>query len=196
MNWLLRVVYRILKSLNRAGLLEHEMLEQWLLEREAVVQGISSMPETITLTKQRAISWRDPDRVEQYRKTLKALGAQRIGQFAIDEFEGFVMEAWLHYGHDCYAIISQHPQMGVWFELSSTAEDDTGFTVTDGKKRMATLPPWQTTVHLPSHSPQQIIKRFLSERPELSWRVVDAPLFAKTMRRSYKRETAWRKANL
>jgi hypothetical protein len=192
----LRVVYWFLKSLNRAGLLDHEMLEQWLREREAVVQGISSMPETITLTKQRAITWRDPDRVEQYRKTLKKLGAQRIGQFAIDEFEGFVMEAWLHHDHDCYAIISQHPQMGVWFELSSTAEDDTGFTVTDGKKRMATLPPWQTTIHLPSHSPQQIVKRFLHERPDLSWRVVDAPLFAKAMRRSYKRETAWRKKNV
>lgn len=196
MNWLLRVVYLILKSLNRAGVLEHEMLEQWLREREAVIQGISSMPDAITLTALQGITWRDPDRVEQYRKTLKALGAQRIGQFGIEAFDGYAMEAWLHHDHDCYAVISQHPQLGVWFELTCSAEDDTNFAVTDARQRMATLPPWQTTIHLPGKSPRQIVKRFFDARPDQNWRVVDAPLFAKTMRRSYKRETAWRKANV
>ena len=147
-------------------------------------------PLRIKLEPLEAVDWQESDEAEALIEPLRTAGFQEIGGFAMEPGE-VTMQAFQLPEENVYAIVYEHPQAGVWLELVTRYRDG-------GKLTYATLADTlldraeNNVIRYYERMPaDELLKRFLAERPAKPMEPVRAGDFAAYFEQAYAENMDW-----
>lgn len=130
---------------------------------------------------------------DSHRRELESLGFAPIGIYRVREMPGVVLVAFTHAHQSACAVVYRHPVAGVFVDMVSMTEDDRGLTVTSAPLGgNLDQPPGRAKVFVAEASVRQLYDRLMSERPQGTYRRLDASNFVRVFESEYAREMEWR----
>lgn len=159
-------------------------------------QGLAAdagTPSSIHLEPEPSPEWRDAGAVRRHRAPLESAGFQDAGVFSVAEMPGILLHAFAHPAEGAYAVVYEHPQVGVWLDLVTRYADGTSVTfgnATRGGGLDSQL--GHDKVREPGGDPAALLRRFLAERAPKPRVAVSAAEFVSCFEQAYADEMQWR----
>lgn len=154
--------------------------------------ALAQQPDTITMEPRTG----PPSRPEARSaiESLQRRGFAPAGSFTIPEMQNLPVHFLWKQDEHAIAVVYEHPQAGVWCDITCRYNDGRSFTITNAKMGGGLEPrPGHTTVRVPGLTPAALHLRFSRERTAGTPVNVDPARIADIFADAYAEETAWRK---
>ena len=159
--------------------------------KKAKVVETSIIP-TINLAAKRNPKWMHASQAKALLIDFRRAGFAPIGAFAVREMPEILMQALQHESEPVLGIISEHPLMGIWFEMLVHYPNGDGLTVSDSQNFGKLDPmPGQVKQSLPGESVEKVFSHTLGQLRPNAVRIdkEDFPVF---FSEEFRREQEWR----
>ena len=147
-------------------------------------------PLRIKLEPLEAVDWRDSDEAEALIEPLRVAGFQEIGGFAMEPGE-VTMQAFQLPEENAYAIVYEHPQASVWLDLVTRYRDGSKLTYATLADTLLDRAENNVIRYFEGMPGDELLKRFLAERPAKPMEPVPAGDFAAFFEQAYAENMDW-----
>lgn len=150
-------------------------------------------PPRIKLVKLDAIDWQHGDEVQALVDALRQARFEQIGAFRIEPTK-VLLQAFCNPAVSAYAIIYESPKSGVWLDLVTRYLDETKATYTTLRDTLLERPENHEIRFHEGDSADELLRRFLAERPVKPMRGVSADEFVEFFEQAHAERMDWRMA--
>ena len=157
-------------------------------------RAVNKQPDEIHLVKADGNAWRNRAEAARLAGAYNELGFVAVGTFTIPELPSVTLGMLLHAQERAYAIVYEHPKVGMWHEIVSRYEDGTGFTMSNNTTPQLDQRPGNPVVRAPGFMPGALWSRFKAERPAGERVLLDDAGIVTRFQDAWRDSTAWRKA--
>lgn len=162
---------------------------------EGMTKGIAPFmqPLRVQLEEMDEHEWADKAAVKRVMKPLRTLGFEDGGAYLIDEVPDVSVQALFEPTNAVYAVVYEHPDRGVWFELVSGYEDGASLTSTTAPPSGLDRPPTKVIERFDADAdPNDVYQQHLANRPDQPPQPVSAERFKRDFEKAYADEMDWR----
>jgi len=166
----------------------------WMLRRAARARELASLPPPqIHLQASARPDWVEPKDVERATITMLTLGFSDAGSFTIPEMPHLAMQGFAKPSEGMIAALCEHPEGGLWVEITTMFEDGTSVTyTTDRRGDPLEQRPGHPKTAYPEVDGRTLYHRMLNQRPGHPFRAVSAAEFPRVYERNYADYMEWR----
>lgn len=150
-------------------------------------------PPRIKLVKLDGIDWQHADEVQTLVETLRQARFEEIGDFRIEPTK-VLLRAFCKPSESTYSIVYESPKSGAWLDLVTRYLDGTKATYTTLRDTLLDRPESHSMRFHEGASAEELLKRFLAERPKKPMRPVSADEFVEFFEQAHAEHMDWRMA--
>jgi hypothetical protein len=155
--------------------------------------ALARLPDTIRLVPLEPVNWRDGASAEGATRLLVERGFAPAGDFAIEEIPGMHVRLLAHESERWYAVQSEHPLAGGWFDLVRRFDAETSVTWTTAPPTGLEERPGHPIHRVPGAHPGELFDRARRESPVGSARPATRQGAREDFEAAYAESIRWRK---
>lgn len=161
--------------------------------REVGRAAMDATPDHIHLEPAAPDAWADRTAAERVAAILTGLGFEDAGAFSVREMPGVTAWLFAEPRDGWYAVVMEHPAVGLWWEFVSRNADGTGLTVTSLPATGLAKRPSFPVVNAPGTPVERLWERARRERPPAPRAPHTTDRVARDFETAYAEDIAWRK---
>lgn len=147
-------------------------------------------PFRIKLERLPAIDWQQPDQAAALIEPLRQAGFAEVGSFAIQPGD-MVLQAFCRPSDSIYAVVYQHPKVGVWLDLITRYQDGSRITYCTQRDSLLDRPEHTMARYYEAMPASELLSRFLAERPSKPMESLSAEAFVGHFEQAYAESMDW-----
>lgn len=155
--------------------------------------ALAQQPDAIHLSEADDGVWSDAEKVGGLAHGLTTLGFENGGTWKVSEMPGLTVRLMAHPVEHAFAVVYEHPQAGVWFDVGWRYEDGTSGTWTTCRPTGLDPRPGHSIAHAQGSTPAALFERAKKERSPQAIRPLWIPELRQVFEEAYADSTAWRK---
>ena len=158
-------------------------------------KGIVPFMQPLRIVLQREVNWEwhDNAAVKRIVKPLKAAGFEDAGVYSMDEVPDVSIQALAQPEKSVYAVVYEHPDKGVWFEVVSRYENGAALSCSTAEETGLDRPPNNVVERFdPDTDPVEVYDQHLKRRPDKDLLPASTEGFKNDFERAYAAEMDWR----
>ena len=156
-------------------------------------KAVAGQPDALHLQRSANPAWRNPAAVEEIARTLIAGGFADLGAFTAPEMPPLIIRMFAKPEEAVYSCIYEHEKAGVWMDMFTRYQDNTGITFTNTRDRGLAQRPGRPILHFPGLGAADLYQQFIKERPGGAMITLTAETLPRFYEESYAESIAWRK---
>jgi hypothetical protein len=156
-------------------------------------RAVDKQPDEIHLVKADGGAWTNRAEATRLAGAFGQLGFVAAGTYRITELPDVTLGMLLHAQGRAYAIVYEHPKLGLWADIVSRYEDGTGITYSSSRSPDLAQRPGHKVVKAPGFMPGALWARFQAERPAGELVLLDAASLVQRFEDAWRESIAWRK---
>jgi hypothetical protein len=157
-------------------------------------QALAQQPDEIHLVPAGPQSWNNAASADALADPLLGCGFEDAGIHRVQEMPGMLIRLLVKPDEALFAVVYEHPRVGVWLDVATRYRDGTGITFSTAKQTGLNQRPGYPIVNAPAASPLGLCERARTERPSGAFQQITIETAARTFEASYADSIAWRKA--
>ncbi|HEV3339776.1 MAG TPA: hypothetical protein VG125_05450 [Pirellulales bacterium] len=147
-------------------------------------------PFRINLERLPAVEWQQPDEAASLIEPLRQAGFGEVGSFAIQPGE-IALVALCRPSDSIYAVVYQHPKAGVWLDLITRYQDGSRIIYCSQRDTLLDRPEHTAVRYYEGTPAQELLSRFLAERPSKPMESMSADDFVGHFEGAYAESLDW-----
>lgn len=152
-------------------------------------------PARIHLRRRDALQWARPIELDRLSDRLSELGFRHAGLYEIGELPDFRLRAMLQPRDAVWAVIYEHPSLGMWVDVHAHYADGTSLTCSSARRGHELSPrPGHDRLVEPGAEPEELYRKCLARSRGKPAAPAAAEDFPRLFERAYSEESAWREA--
>jgi hypothetical protein len=155
--------------------------------------ALAKQSDTIRLVPASDAQWKDADAIRKLTEPLLHSGFQDAGTWTVEPLAGVGLKLVTDPIRSVYAIAYEHPRAGRWLEMVTLYADGTSITVSARPATGLDRRPGHPVMNLPGATPERLLDRILSARPEGTMLPVSAADAPRRFEQAWADGMAWRK---
>lgn len=165
--------------------------------KNLAAEGGSSADETplrIQLRPAPDHSWGTVGEIARHRAVFLQNGLQEAGTFTISNIPGIALQAFADPARSAYAVVYEHPTVGIWMDIYTRFADDSSVTYSNAKTAgLLDSPPGHEKKRFPAEAaPEEIVADFYATRPSKPAEPHTVEEFARRFEKAYYEDMVWR----
>jgi hypothetical protein len=161
---------------------------------KAIAQRASQkQPDEIHLIPAPDYQWRNPAAIEPYRTALDAVGFDDAGIYSVDVLP-VGLQFLLKDSDQMYAVIYEHPKVGVWINFVVLFDDETSITFTNTQDRGLEKRPGHPIVHVAGATADQLYTIAVAQCPPGTRKALTPESIAEEFEKAWAEGIQWRKS--